>query len=50
MNLSDNEKRDAIKYIESGKPLPEKYRFLLFETLGKDSPIVLKLFVNVSIL
>ena len=30
MNLSENEKRDIIKYIESGKPLPEKYRFLLF--------------------
>ncbi len=31
MNLSENEKRDIIKYIESGKPLPEKYRFLLFD-------------------
>ena len=31
MPLSDNEKRDIIKYIESGKPLPDKYRFLLFE-------------------
>lgn len=30
MNLSENEKRDIIKYIESGKSLPEKYRFLLF--------------------
>lgn len=30
MNLSDNEKRDVIKYLEAGKPLPEKYRFLLF--------------------
>ncbi len=30
MNLSDNEKRDAIKLIEAGKPLPDKYRFLLF--------------------
>jgi len=28
--LSDNEKRDAIKLIEAGKPLPDKYRFLLF--------------------
>jgi len=32
LNLSDNEKRDIIKYLESGKPLPEKYRFLLFDT------------------
>jgi len=30
LNLSDNEKRDVIKLIESGKPLPDKYRFLLF--------------------
>ena len=31
MNLTSNEKRDAIKIIESGKPLPDKYRFLLFD-------------------
>jgi len=31
MFLSDNEKRDIIKIIEAGKPLPDKYRFLLFE-------------------
>lgn len=31
MQLSDNEKRDIIKYIEAGKPLPDKFRFLLFE-------------------
>lgn len=30
MQLSDSEKRDIIKYLEAGKPLPEKYRFLLF--------------------
>lgn len=29
--LSDSEKRDLIKLIEQGRPLPEKYRFLLFE-------------------
>jgi site-specific DNA-methyltransferase (adenine-specific)/adenine-specific DNA-methyltransferase len=29
--LSDAEKRDLIKLIEAGKPLPEKYRFILFE-------------------
>lgn len=32
LNLTDNEKRDIIKYLESGKPLPDKYRFLLFNT------------------
>lgn len=31
MQLTDNEKRDIIKYIETGKPLPDKYRFLLFD-------------------
>ncbi len=31
MNLSDNEKRDVMTYLEAGKPLPDKYRFLLFD-------------------
>jgi len=31
LNLSDSEKRDIIKYLEVGKPLPDKYRFLLFK-------------------
>jgi len=31
MQLTDSEKRDIIKFIESGKPLPDKYRFLLFD-------------------
>jgi DNA modification methylase len=30
IELTDNEKRDAIKLIEAGKPLPDKYRFILF--------------------
>ncbi|MFH1287072.1 MAG: site-specific DNA-methyltransferase [bacterium] len=30
MKLTDNEKRDVTKYLEAGKPLPDKYRFLLF--------------------
>jgi adenine-specific DNA-methyltransferase len=29
--LSDAEKRDLIKLITEGKPLPERYRFLLFQ-------------------
>src|ERR1700674_2993592 len=29
--LSDAEKRDLVTLINEGKPLPEKYRFLLFE-------------------
>jgi site-specific DNA-methyltransferase (adenine-specific)/adenine-specific DNA-methyltransferase len=29
--LSDGDKRDIIRLVQEGKPLPEKYRFLLFE-------------------
>lgn len=31
LTLTDNEIRDITTYLHSGKPLPEKYRFLLFE-------------------
>jgi adenine-specific DNA-methyltransferase len=31
MKLTDNEIREVTKLIESGKPLPDKYRFLLFD-------------------
>ena len=31
MKLTDNEIRDINRYLAEGKPLPEKYRFLLFE-------------------
>jgi len=31
MKITDNEKRDVIKYLEAGKSLPEKFRFLLFD-------------------
>ena len=30
-DLTDAEKRDLIALIQAGKPLPEKYRFILFE-------------------
>ncbi len=30
ISLNENEKRDIVKYLDDGKPLPEKYRFLLF--------------------
>ena len=30
-DLSDAEKRDLVELIQAGKPLPEKYRFILFE-------------------
>lgn len=31
MKLTDNEIRDINKHLGAGKPLPDKYRFLLFE-------------------
>lgn len=31
MNLSDSEKQEVIRFLEADKPLPDKYRFLLFE-------------------
>ena len=31
MKLTENEFRDINKHLEVGKPLPDKYRFLLFE-------------------
>jgi len=30
MPLTDNELRDVVKILESGKPLPDEYRFKLF--------------------
>ena len=31
LKLTEKEKRDAVKCIEEDRPLPERYRFLLFE-------------------
>lgn len=31
MRLTDNEIRDITKLLEAGKPLPDEYRFLLFD-------------------
>lgn len=31
MKLTDSEKQDIIRYLDTGKPLPDKYRFLLFD-------------------
>src|SRR3989339_1746626 len=31
MKLTDTEKREILKLIEADKPLPDKYRFMLFE-------------------
>ena len=30
-DLSEAEQRDLVTLIQQGKPLPEKYRFILFE-------------------
>jgi len=29
--LTEQEQQDIIRYIEADKPLPDKYRFLLFD-------------------
>ena len=29
--LTDQEKQEILRYMEEDKPLPDKYRFLLFE-------------------
>lgn len=31
MQLTEQEQQDVVRYIEAGKPLPDKYRFLLFD-------------------
>ncbi len=31
MKLTDDEKREILRLIDAGKPLPDKYRFLLFD-------------------
>lgn len=31
MRLLDSEIRDIVKLLEGGKPIPEKYRFMLFD-------------------
>ena len=31
LKLSEQEKQDIIRYLEADRPLPDKYRFLLFE-------------------
>ena len=35
MKLTDNQKRDIVRHIEEDKPLPDKYRFLLFKDSRK---------------
>ena len=31
MRLTDNEIRDITRLLEQGKPLPDQYRFLIFD-------------------
>ena len=32
MKISDKEKNEVINYLKADKPLPEKYKFLLFKS------------------
>ena len=34
--LTDQERQEIIRFIEADKPLPDKYRFLLFEDKRDD--------------
>jgi hypothetical protein len=36
--LTEQEQQDIIRFIEADKPLPEKYRFLLFEEKREVEP------------
>lgn len=38
LKLSDQEKQEIVRFVEAGKPLPEKYRCLLFD--GKQTGFV----------
>ncbi len=31
LKLSEQEKQEVVRFIEAGKEMPEKYRFLLFD-------------------
>jgi hypothetical protein len=31
LKLTEQEKQEIVRFIEAGRPLPDKYRFLLFE-------------------
>lgn len=31
MKLTDNQKREILKLLDNDRPLPDKYRFLLFD-------------------
>jgi hypothetical protein len=31
LKLTEQEKQDIVRFLEADKPLPEKYRFLLFD-------------------
>lgn len=33
------EKQEVLRFIESGKPLPDKYRFLLFDDKREVEPV-----------
>jgi len=46
LKITDNEKRDIIKYLESGKSLPKKYRFLLFDNAQRSINLIYSLFIE----
>ena len=43
MKLTDNEIRDIIHLLEQGRPLPDSYRFMLFEDKRETKTIFSKI-------
>jgi hypothetical protein len=39
LKLSEQEKQEIVRYLEANRELPEKYRFLLFESSSR-KPVV----------
>ena len=43
MKVTDHEIRDITKHLEAGKPLPDKFRFLLFEEKREVEPALARI-------
>ena len=44
--LTEQEQQEIIRFIEADKPLPDKYRFLLFEDIfGNDTMTIVEVTV-----
>jgi len=52
--LTEQEQQEVLRFIEAGKPLPDKYRFLLFDEMhsvvDQESASLIQLYRCVSVL